>query len=159
MALRYCITLVFRSLQQLLRQIVHVEEAVTMGEGHRCEVRGPQSFCLFLDHDRAVGFAVKHIPSGPARAHTHTHTHAHDGVIGRLTFIVMSLVLEAELSDFPLDRPAAKSKWAFCSSFKVSVRHQDISSVVKVRFKIRFYDFVAVPAIDRFAKLPPEQDS
>ena len=29
---------------------------------------------------------------------------------GRLTFIVMSLVLEAELSNFLLDRPAAKSK-------------------------------------------------
>lgn len=30
-----------------------------------------------------------------------------------------------------------KSKWAFWSSFKVMVRHK-VSSVVEVRFKIRF---------------------
>jgi hypothetical protein len=36
-----------------------------------------------------------------------------------------------------------------------------VSSVVnvRVRFKIRFYDFVAVPASDHSAKLPPEQYS
>jgi hypothetical protein len=62
-----------------------------------------------------------------------------------LTFIVISLVLEAELSDFPLDRPAGyivKMYWPY----------------FKVRFKIRFYDIVAVPASDYSAELPPEQD-
>ena len=36
-----------------------------------------------------------------------------------------------------------------------------VSSVVKVRVRcqIPFYDFVAVPASDRSAELPPEQDS
>ena len=30
---------------------------------------------------------------------------------------------------------------------------------VRVRFKIRFYDFVAVPASDHSAEMPPELDS
>lgn len=42
--------------------------------------------------------------------------------------------------------------------FKFSVR---VSNVVKVRvrFKLRFYDFVVVPASDHSAELRPEQDS
>ena len=34
-----------------------------------------------------------------------------------------------------------------------------LSSVIKVRYKIRFYDFVAVPASDHSVELPPGQDS
>ena len=34
-----------------------------------------------------------------------------------------------------------------------------VNSLVKVRFKIRFYDFVAVPASDHSAELPPVHES
>ena len=34
-----------------------------------------------------------------------------------------------------------------------------ISSVVRVGFKILLYDFVAVPASDHSAEMPPGQDS
>jgi hypothetical protein len=47
--------------------------------------------------------------------------------VNSITFIVMSCVLGTELSDFPLDRPAA---------LNVRVRHK-VSSVVKVRVRFK----------------------
>lgn len=59
--------------------------------------------------DLPIPMFIKDSPvSTHTQTHAHTDTHTHTR---RLTF-VMSLVLEAELSDFRLDRPAAKSKLA-----------------------------------------------
>ena len=86
----------------------------------------------------------------------------------RLTFIV----LEAELIWANMGQLQSPNRLSIVKMYenkfrvrhKVRVRHK-ISRVVKVRvkvtdtFKIRFYDFLAVPASDYHAELSPVHES
>ena len=67
----------------------------------------------------------------------------------------MNLALKKELSK---SQNCLYHKNSCKQNIRLGIR---VSSVVKVRvrFKIRLYDFVAVPASDHFAELPPGQDS